>query len=69
MVTNTCESYPGLLDSVRLCQRFWSQPGVPVPTVGKVIVPHSGSGVVPMSSLSGVEHLGFWEFGMGGTIG
>jgi hypothetical protein len=32
-------------------------------------VPHSGSGVAPMSSLSGVELLGFWEFGMGGLIG
>ncbi len=34
-----------------------------------VIVPHSGSGVAPMSSLSGVELLGFWETGMGGLIG
>ncbi len=34
-----------------------------------VCVPHSGSGVAPMSSLSGVELLGFWEFGMGGLIG
>ncbi len=34
-----------------------------------VHVPHSESGVVPMSSLSGVVQLGFWEFGMGGTIG
>jgi hypothetical protein len=25
--------------------------------------------VAPMSSLSGVELLGFWEFGMGGLIG
>ncbi len=32
------------------------------------IVPHSGSGVAPMSSLSGVELLGFWEFGMGGLM-
>jgi hypothetical protein len=32
-------------------------------------VPHSGSGVAPMSSLSGVELLGFWELGMGGLIG
>ncbi len=32
-------------------------------------VPHSGSGVAPMSSLSGVELLGFWETGMGGLIG
>jgi hypothetical protein len=31
--------------------------------------PHSQSGVVPMSSLSGVGQLGFWEFGTGGTIG
>ncbi len=32
-------------------------------------VPHSGSGVAPMSSLSGVELLGFWEFGMDELIG
>jgi hypothetical protein len=25
-----------------------------------ISVPHSGSGVAPMSSLSGVELLGFW---------
>jgi hypothetical protein len=35
----------------------------------KTSVPHSGSGVAPMSSLSGVELLGFWEFGMGGLMG
>ncbi len=34
-----------------------------------IIVPHSGSGVAPMSSLSGVELLGFWEFGVGELIG
>ncbi len=34
-----------------------------------VRVPHSGSGVAPMSSLSGVELLGIWEFGVGGLIG
>ncbi len=34
-----------------------------------VPVPHSGSGVAPMSSLSGVELLGFWEFGTGGLNG
>jgi hypothetical protein len=34
----------------------------------KGTVPHSGSGVAPMSSLSGVELLGFWEFGVGGLI-
>jgi hypothetical protein len=33
------------------------------------VVPHSQSGVVPMSSLSGMGLLGFWEFGMGGIIG
>ncbi len=32
-------------------------------------VPHSESGVAPMSSLSGVGLLGCWEFGMGGLIG
>ncbi len=32
-------------------------------------VPHSESGVVPMSSLLGVGQLGFWEVGKGGTIG
>ncbi len=36
---------------------------------GNVLVPHSRSGVVPMSSLSGVGQLGFWEVGKGGTIG
>ncbi len=35
----------------------------------KSIVPHSQSGVVPMSSLSGVGQLGFWEIGEGGTVG
>jgi hypothetical protein len=34
-----------------------------------MIVPHSQSGVVPMSSLSGVGQLGFWEVGEGGTVG
>ncbi len=34
-----------------------------------VIVPHSQSGAVPMSSLSGVGQLGLWEVGEGGTIG
>ncbi len=34
-----------------------------------ISVPHSKSGVVPMSSLSGVGQLGFWEVGKGGTIG
>ncbi len=37
--------------------------------MGIVTVPHSESGVVPMSSLSGVGLLGFWGFGMGGLIG
>ncbi len=32
-------------------------------------VPHSKSGVVPMSSLSGIGQLGFWEVGKGGTNG
>ncbi len=36
---------------------------------GGGVVPHSGSGVAPMSSLSGVELLGFWEFGVGGLMG
>ncbi len=35
----------------------------------KITVPHSESGVVPMSSLVGVGQLGFWEVGKGGTIG
>ncbi len=34
-----------------------------------LLVPHSESGVAPMSSLSGVGLMGFWEFGMGGLIG
>jgi hypothetical protein len=34
-----------------------------------VSVPHSGSGVAPMSSLSGVELLGSWGFGVGGLMG
>ncbi len=33
-----------------------------------ISVPHSESGVVPMSSLLGVGQLGFWEVGKGGTI-
>jgi hypothetical protein len=37
--------------------------------VGISIVPHSRSGAVPMSSLSGVGQLGFWEIGKGGTTG
>ncbi len=32
-------------------------------------VPHSESGVVPMSSLLGVGQLGFWEVGMGEQLG
>jgi hypothetical protein len=32
-------------------------------------VPHSQSGAVPMSSLSGVGQLGLWEMGEGGMIG
>ncbi len=32
-------------------------------------VPHSQSGVVPMSSLSGVGQMGFWEVGMGEQLG
>jgi hypothetical protein len=35
----------------------------------EVVVPHSKSGVVPMSSLLGVGQLGFWEVGEGETIG
>ena len=35
----------------------------------RVIVPHSESGMALMSSLSGVELLGLWEFGMGGLMG
>ncbi len=34
-----------------------------------ILVPHSESGVVPMSSLLGVGQMGFWEVGKGGTIG
>jgi hypothetical protein len=34
-----------------------------------VSVPHSKSGAVPMSSLSGVGWLGLWEVGKGGTVG
>ncbi len=33
------------------------------------IVPDSKSGIVPRSSLLGVEQLGFWEVGKGGTMG
>ncbi len=32
-------------------------------------VPHSESGVAPMSSLLGVGQLGFWEVGKGGIVG
>jgi hypothetical protein len=38
-------------------------------TVCIITVPHSGSGVAPMSSLSGAELLGFRGLGMGGSIG
>ncbi len=34
-----------------------------------IIVPHSKSGLVPRSSLSGAGQSGFWEVGKGGTIG
>jgi hypothetical protein len=34
-----------------------------------VIVPHSQSGAVPMSSLSGVGQLGLWEVGEDGING
>ncbi len=32
-------------------------------------VPHSKSGLVPRSSLSGAGQLGFWETGEGGAMG
>ncbi len=32
-------------------------------------MPHSQSGAVPMSSLSGVGQLGLWEVGEGGITG
>jgi hypothetical protein len=35
----------------------------------KVGVPHSKSGLVPRSSLSGAGQLGFWEIGKGGRSG
>jgi hypothetical protein len=34
-----------------------------------IIVPHSQSGAVPMSSLSGVGQLGLWKAREGGIIG
>jgi hypothetical protein len=34
-----------------------------------ICVPHSESGLVPRSSLSGAGHLGFRETGEGGTMG
>ncbi len=34
-----------------------------------VSVPHSQSGAVPMSSLSGVGQLGLWDVGEGGITG
>ncbi len=34
-----------------------------------ISVPHSKSGIVPRSSLSGAGQLGFWEIGKGGTVG
>ncbi len=34
-----------------------------------ITVPHSKGGIVPRLSLLGVEQLGFWEVGKGGTIG
>jgi hypothetical protein len=36
---------------------------------GEFNVPHSGSGLASMSSLSGAELLGFRGLGMGGLIG
>jgi hypothetical protein len=36
---------------------------------GGRLVPHSQSGAVPMSSLSGVGQLGLWEVGEGGIVG
>ncbi len=33
------------------------------------IVPHSKSGLVPRSSLSGAGQSGFWEIGKGGMTG
>ncbi len=34
-----------------------------------ITVPHNKSGLVPRSSLSGAEQLGFWEAGEGGIMG
>jgi hypothetical protein len=50
-----CQNFMGFLSVQR---RLWEGS-----------VPHSQSGVVPMSSLLGVGLSGFWEFGMGGIIG
>jgi hypothetical protein len=48
---------------------FFLATAVPGVTDVERNVPHSRSGAVPMSSLSGVGQLGFWEIGKGGTIG
>jgi hypothetical protein len=37
--------------------------------IWEIFVPHSKSGLVPRSSLSGAGQLGFWETGEGGTMG
>ena len=50
------------------CQSFTASPSIQRRRWGGS-VPHSGSGVAPMSSLSGVELLGFWEFGVDELIG
>ncbi len=41
----------------------------PWETCLKATVPHSKSGLVPRSLLSGAGHLGFRETGEGGTMG
>jgi hypothetical protein len=45
----------------------WVEIGQLIVSMG--LVPHSKSGLVPRSSLSGAGQLGFWEVGKGGTIG
>jgi hypothetical protein len=54
---------------VTLLPHIWPRSHPTQALKGTVGVPHSESGVVPMSSLLGVGQVGFWGVGKGGTIG
>jgi hypothetical protein len=62
------ERYGRFAESGRWMTELYGIPQDPTPTLGREL-PHSKSGLVPRSSLSGAGQLGFWEIGKGGMIG